>query len=68
MKAKLGFVLSSNRYYTLLVLPYKFFHIKYKKMQIKIKKYYVINYRNEYVMGDVILFGPKKNTIYIYVI
>lgn len=65
MKAKLGFVLSSNRYYTLLVLPYKFFHIKYKKMQIKIKKYYVINYRNEYVIGDVILFGPKKYNIYV---
>ena len=64
MGKKLGFVLTSNRYYTLLAVPYKFFHARYKKLQIKIKKYYIVNYRKEYVIGDVILFDPR-NIIYI---
>lgn len=68
MKKKVGFVLNSNRYYTLVVIPYRFFHIKYKKLQIKIKKYYVPNYRKEYIIGDVILFGEKKYNTNTYII
>lgn len=65
MKKKLGFVLTSNLYYTLIVVPYKFFHFKYKKIQIKIKKYYVIDYRKEYATGDIILFDLEKYNLYI---
>lgn len=65
MEKKLGFVLSSNCYYTQLVIPYRFFHHKYKKMQIKIKKYYLINYRKEYIIGDVILLNSKDYNVYI---
>lgn len=65
MKKKLGFILHSNKYYALLVIPYKFFNNKYKKLQIKIKKYYLINYRQEYFKGDIILFELKKNKICI---
>nr|YP_009186561.1 ribosomal protein S17 [Cyclospora cayetanensis]AKO71984.1 ribosomal protein S17 [Cyclospora cayetanensis]ANJ44334.1 ribosomal protein S17 [Cyclospora cayetanensis]ANN13268.1 ribosomal protein S17 [Cyclospora cayetanensis]ANN13297.1 ribosomal protein S17 [Cyclospora cayetanensis]ANN13326.1 ribosomal protein S17 [Cyclospora cayetanensis] len=62
---KLGFILKSNTYYAILIIPYHITHIKYKKIQIKLKKYYILNYRQEYNKGDIIFFNLKKNKIYI---
>ena len=62
---QLGFILNSNNYYALLIVPFHFYHSKYQKLQIKIKKYYILNYRQEYIKGDIIFFDSKKNKIYI---
>lgn len=66
MKKQLGFILKSNNYYAILIVPYYYIHSKYQKIQIKIKKYYILNYKQEYIKGDIVLFDSKKNKIYIY--
>lgn len=66
MKKKLGFILTSNKYYAIVIVPFHFIHSKYKKLQIRIKKYYILNYRQEYNTGDIVLFDSKKNKIYLY--
>lgn len=66
MKKHLGFILTSNKYYAILVVPFHFIPSKYQKIQIKIKKYYVINYRQEYIKGDIVIFDSTQNKIYIH--
>lgn len=66
MKKYLGFILSSDKYYAVLIVPFHFISSKYQKIQIKIKKYYIINYRQEYIKGDVIFFNLKQNKIYVH--
>lgn len=66
MKKQLGFILKANTYYAILIVPYHYIHSKYQKIQIKIKKYYILNYRQEYIKGDIVFLDPKKNKIYIY--
>ena len=66
MKKQIGFILKTNKYYAILVIPFHYIHSKYKKIQIKIKKYYIVNYRQEYIKGDIIIFNPIKNKISIY--
>lgn len=65
MKKQIGFILKSNKYYAILIIPFHYIHFKYKKIQIKIKKYYILNYRKEYNKGDIILFNLINNKIYI---
>lgn len=67
MKKQLGFILKTNKNYALLIIPFHFISSsKYQKLQIKLKKYYILNYRQEYIKGDIVLFDSKKNKIYIY--
>lgn len=66
MKKYIGFILNTNKYRTILIIPFHYIHPKYQKIQIKIKKYYIINYRQEYNKGDIVLFDLKKNKIYMY--
>lgn len=65
MKKQIGFILKTNKYYAILIIPFHYIHFKYKKIQIKLKKYYILNYRNEYIKGDIIFFNIIKNKIYI---
>lgn len=66
MKKQVGFILSSNKHSVLLIVPFHFVPYKYKKIQIKLRKYYIKNYRQEYFKGDLVLFDPRKNKIYIH--
>lgn len=66
MKKKLGFILKTNKHYALLIVPFYYIHSKYQKLQIKLKKYYILNYRQEYIKGDIVLFDSVKNKIFIY--
>lgn len=66
MKTQLGFILKTNKYYATLIIPFHYTHFKYQKIQIKIKKYYILNYRQEYNKGDIIIFNPITNKISIY--
>lgn len=64
MKKALGLILTSSKYHVLLIVPFHFISSKYKKIQIKLKKYCLINYRQEYLKGDIVFFDPRKNKIY----
>ncbi len=66
MKKQLGFILTSNQHYALVIIPFHYVPSKYKKIQINIKKYYIANYRQEYIKGDIVLFDAEQNKIYIY--
>ncbi len=66
MAKQLGFILTSNKHSTTLIVPFHFVFPKYKKIQIKIKKYSILDYRKEYVKGDLVLFDSRKNKIYLY--
>ncbi len=66
MKKYLGFILNSNKNYAILIVPFHFISYKYQKLQIKIKKYYIKNYRQEYNKGDIVFFDLIKNKVYIY--
>lgn len=65
MEKKLGFILNVNKFYAQLIIPIHYIHSKYKKIQIKIKKYYLLNYRQEYSKGDIIFFNPVKYKTYL---
>ena len=65
MKKKLGFILNANKFHAQLIIPIHFVDPKYKKIQIRIKKYYLLNYRDEYSKGDIVFFNPIKYRTYL---
>lgn len=66
MKKYLGFILKNKKYYAILIIPFHFTSYKYQKIQVKIKKYYILNYRQEYIKGDIVFFDPIQNKISMY--
>ena len=66
MKKQIGFILNNTKYYAILIIPFHYIHFKYQKIQVKTKKYYIINYKQEYNKGDIIVFNLKTNKISIY--
>lgn len=63
MQKQLGFILKSTASYVTVIVPFHCFHVKYKKLQIKLKKYSILNYRQEYIKGDIVFFDSKINRI-----
>ena len=61
---KIGYVIKSNKFFSIVVVPYHYFNYKYSKIQIKQNKYYIVDYRKEYTKGDIICFNVLKNKIY----
>jgi len=61
---KIGFILTLKNKCAVLIVPYHIYHAKYKKLQIKINKYYIADYREEYKKGDVVFFNTITNKIY----
>lgn len=63
-KISIGFVLKNSFNKSIIIIPYHFVSPIYKKLQIKLKKYSVCNYRFEYKVGDVVFFDSKKAKVY----
>ena len=61
---KIGYIIKSNKFFSIVIVPYNYFNSKYSKIQIKQDKYYVLDYRTEYKKGDIICFNILKNKIY----
>lgn len=60
---KLGYILTKSKLKFTVIVPYHTFHYKYKKIQIKLKKYYILDLRKELKKGDIILFNISDKKI-----